>query len=142
MLKVLTSLVFSLLLISQTFASESQVIKTYGKGFLEMREDVPFLHLKGSEYEMGKQYGHLAGNDIAANIDNLKKIGESQLPDVKYLPNSIFTWLRKVVGFAFWIYFPSEVKEHIKGIVAGAQGIGVKLNKYDIAFVNAIPDIV
>ncbi len=142
MFKLLLSLVLFLIVISQTFASESKVIKTYGNGFLEMRGDVPFLHLKGSEFEMGKQYGALAANDISSNIENLKKIGESEQPDVKYLPNSIFTWLRKIVGFAFWVYFPSDVKDHIKGIVAGAKEIGVKLNKYDIAFVNAIPDIV
>lgn len=107
-----------------------------------MRQDIPILHLKGTEYEMGRQYGALAADSILANIDNLKKIGESEQPDVKYLPNSIFTWLRKVVGFAFWIYFPSDVKDHIKGMVAGAKEVGVKINKYDVAFVNAIPDIV
>jgi hypothetical protein len=92
MFKLLLSLVLFLILMSQTFASESKVIKTYGNGFLEMRGDVPFLHLKGSEFEMGKQYGALAANDISANIENLKKIGESEQPDVKYLPNSIFTF--------------------------------------------------
>lgn len=142
MVKVLFSFVFSFILISQSFASESRVIKTYGNGFLEMRQDIPVLHLKGTEFEMGRQYGALAADTILANIDNLKKIGESEQPDVKYLPNSIFTWLRKIVGFAFWVFFPKDVKEHIKGMVAGAKEIGVKINKYDIAFVNAIPDIV
>lgn len=139
MTKLFSLLFLSLLISTQAFATPAKV---YGKGFLEYEGELPVLHLKGNEYETGKQYGYLAGDRIKANIENLKSIGESQVPQVKYLPNSIFTWLRKIVGFAFYVYFPDEVQEHIEGIVVGAKEAGVKLSKLDIAFTNSVIDIV
>ena len=47
----------------------AQVTKTFRDGFIEMREDYPVLHLKGTEYEMGVQYGYLAGDQVKANIE-------------------------------------------------------------------------
>lgn len=140
MTKLFSVILLSLLFISSSFAAS--VTKTYGKGFLEYEGDLPILHLKGTENEMGRQYGFLAGDRIQANIENLKSIGESQVPQVKYLPNSIFTWLRKIVGFAFYVYFPENVQDHIDGIVSGAKENGIKLNKFDIAFTNSVIDIV
>lgn len=152
MTKLFSTILFVLLFSFQVLAQDTHVsidvttlktpTKVYGNGFLEYEGEVPVLHLKGSEFEMGKQYGFMAGDRIQANIENLKTIGESQVPQVKYLPNSVFTWLRKIVGFAFYVYFPSEVQEHIDGIIAGAKENGIKLSRYDIAFTNSVIDIV
>jgi hypothetical protein len=107
-----------------------------------MIEDLPVLHLKGSEYEMGKQYGFLAGDRIASNVLNLKEIGQAEEPKIKLLPDALFTYLRRIVGWVFWLTFPKNIKDHIKGIVSGAKENKIKLNRFDIAFINSIIDLV
>jgi len=134
----------SLMLLCLLFTLSSALAnpKVYGQGFVDYEGDLPILHLKGSEYEMGKQYGYLVGDRVAANVENLKSIGEAQEQRVKLLPNSVFTWLRRVVGWVFWITYPENIKTHIKGMVDGAKERDVKLHRYDISFVNAVIDIV
>lgn len=139
MKKTFLTIIFSLFFISQSSAA---VTKVYGDGFLEMIGDLPVLHVKGNEYEMGKQYGYLAGDKIAANVVNLKAIGAAQEPKVKLLPDMIFTWLRKTVGWVFWLTYPANVKTHIKGIVDGAKEAKISLNRYDVSFINALIDVV
>ncbi len=87
--------VLALISILFSFDTKANVTKVYGNGFLEINKDLPTLHLKGTEYEMGKQYGYLAGDRVAANIKNLKSIGDAQSPQIKILTNFIFTWPRK-----------------------------------------------
>lgn len=142
MMKIISITLLSILFLTNAFASESKLVEVYGNAFKEMKGEIPVIHLKGNEYEMGKQYGYLEGERIKANIENLKSIGESQLPQVKFLPNSIFTWLRFFVGMAFYVHFPTDVQDHIQGMVAGAKEKGIKLSKFDIAFVNSVIDIV
>lgn len=136
------TILFAMLCLVFSSLSFANVTKVYGEGFLEMKGDLPILHVKGSEYEMGKQYGYLVGDRVAANVQNLKSIGEAQAPKVKLLPNFIFTWLRTTVGWIFWQTFSKDVKTHINGMIDGAKEAGVKLTKYDVAFINSVIDIV
>ncbi len=48
---------------------EDNGVKTFHNGSLMIKEDIPFLTVKGDAYEMGLQYGVLA-NDMLVNMDN------------------------------------------------------------------------
>lgn len=122
--------------------TSANTVKVYGDGYLEMIDDLAILHVKGSEFETGKQYGYLVGDKVAANVANLKSIGAAEQSEIKLLPDAIFTWLRRAVGFVFWLTLQNNVKTHIKGMIEGAKEAGVKLNKYDVTFINSIIDIV
>lgn len=126
-------------------AAETKVVATYGQGWLERVNGLPILVLKGTEREMGEQYGYLAGDMVKGNIEGLKGIAEANAPKImKWIPKPIFAGLRRTIGWIFWLTYPKDVKEHIKGIVAGAKKRPdkLKLNKMDISFVNTVIDLV
>jgi len=50
-------------------------VKYFGQGYLEYREGIPFLYVKGEPYEIGLQYGVLLKEEIksfVAEMDNLE----------------------------------------------------------------------
>lgn len=137
-----TLIIFALIFSSLASASETKT--TYHEGWLDTSGVYPVVHLNGSESEMGKQLGYLVGDQIAANIKNLKEISSKNQGGVfSKMPDFVFVMIRRIVGFTFWKTFSPDVKTHIKGIVKGAaeRSDKVKLNKFDIAFLNSVIDL-
>ena len=141
MQRMLPIIVFSLLAVSAA-AAEPQAV--YGNGWIDKSGEYPVLHLKGSEEEMGKQFGYLAGDILAAQMVNLKKIGEANSSAVQYIPNFLFNGARRLIGAVYWTTYPKDIQIHIKGIVEGAQARPdkIKLHRLDLAFVNSIVDLI
>ena len=126
---------------ASAFAGESLAV--YGNGWIDKTGEYPVLHLKGSEEEMGKQFGYLAGDILAAQMVNLKKIGEANASAVQYVPNFLFNGVRRLVGAVYWSTYSKDVQTHINGIVAGAKSRPdkIKLHRLDLAFVNSLVDL-
>ncbi|MBL7716018.1 MAG: hypothetical protein JNL01_11185 [Bdellovibrionales bacterium] len=126
------------------FAAPASVT-TYQSGWIDRSGPYPVLHISGSEKEMGEQYGYLAGDLVKANIENLIQVTKNRDPKLfKWFPDGLFTFLRRAVGLLFWNKFPKENKDHILGIIEGAKKRPdkIKINKFDLAFLNSIIDLV
>lgn len=120
-------------------------VTTYQAGWLDTNGTFPLLHLSGTETEMGEQYGYLAGHLVKANIENLIQVTKGRNPKLfKWIPDPVFSLLRRTVGLLFWNKFPDSAKEHINGMVKGAKKRPdkIKINKFDVAFLNSIIDLV
>ena len=127
-----------------TTAQAGPVLATYGDAWLEKIGDFPAVHLKGDEHTMGFQMGYLVGDLLKANMDDLRFKAEKNVGNfMKYVPMFIFKGLRRSVGMIFWSTFSDDVKDNIEGVVAGAKARPdhVKLEKYDLAFLNSLIDI-
>jgi hypothetical protein len=73
-------------------------VKKFGKGELRIIEDIPFLKLTGTYYEMGEQYGSLLK-------DEFQKIYKELLPYKTALiakhPSNIYSQLEKLSSSKF-----------------------------------------
>ncbi|MBI3353772.1 MAG: hypothetical protein HY034_02635 [Nitrospirae bacterium] len=87
---------------------------TYGKAYLEIKDNTYLLHLKGSHHEMGYQYGKLLGY----KFDDTLRAFESLFPKIPL--GSFGRWLlnRYVYYKAGKIekYVPAEYIEEMKGM--------------------------
>lgn len=117
--------------------AESAIVAVCGEGYLEMINGHRILHLKGTSYEMGYQYGALAGKDIAGVV--------SQLP--KYagtfgVPPALTSLAMDLGANLFEPYFLEEEMEQLRGIIAGMDdampGHTVKVS--DLVFLNSLID--
>jgi len=121
----------------------SNVLATYGTGFLEQGDGVQVLHLSGSPSEMGAEYGFLAGDQIQGALNLITSIAKTD-PEAKHVPNWVVTAARRFAGWVFWHHFPSDVKTEITSMVSGAaqRKPAIVLEQYDIAFLNSLIDLV
>jgi len=139
--------VFSVVtLLSSAMAATSSVSShptRYGQGWMEELGGLTVLHLKGSDREIGEQYGYLIGDRIASTVGRLQEIATTQTQDARLIPSSIFTWARRVVGFIMWQTFPKSAQDQIKGIQIGAKKRtpSVAINRYDVALINSVIDL-
>ena len=128
----LTVLSISLVLLS--FAEGG---KTYGKGYLEEKDGILVLHLKGSPYEMGYQHGmltkHLAGKS--------KEAFAEAVPPIK--GGRVGEWIVK--KYLFWKlgkmekYVPEEFIEELKGMADSVTER--KVDYREILLYHAMRDI-
>ncbi|MFN7684296.1 MAG: hypothetical protein ACK5QT_02670 [Oligoflexia bacterium] len=121
----------------------AEVLGTFGEGWVEINGDLKTLHLKGSEKEMGRQYGFLVGDEILDTLNALRESAIKEEPKTRYLPSWAFRGLRRVIGWVWWFTFPKNIKEHIDGIIEGARlrPDRVKLTRGDLAFFNSIIEL-
>ncbi len=113
------------------------VTKTYGDGFLGYVNTsygpVYILKVKGNHYQMGYQYGRLAGdmipgvwwtflNYISGQADQVERGVNVGLGMVSYL----FGKVLDVAWEHLSPYVPQEFKDEIKGIEDGAEAAGYK----------------
>ena len=100
--------------------SAAQTVARCGKGWLELVDGYPVLHLKGTHYEMGYQHGALYKEHIHENMQNiLVKRGDQT---IKYglltikpraLIDSIAKFQQKFV--------PEKYYDELRGLAAGAE---------------------
>ena len=92
-----------------THHAAAQTVARCGKGWLELIDGYPVLHLKGTPYEMGYQHGALYKEHIRENMDNLLVKRGSQTVQVgplKVKPRSVIdsitTVQKKHVPEKYW----------------------------------------
>lgn len=107
-----------------------KVLKTYGEGILD-KMDTQYGHLyvlrvKGTHYQMGYQYGYLAGDKIAGTWWNFINYlsGEIGLPADTVSP--LFGQILDQVWTQLAPYVPKEFMDELKGIQDGTDAAGFK----------------
>lgn len=147
-MKTLIILSFSLFAIAATSVHASmnfpvpanpQILDTYGDAYLEVINTLPVLHLNGNYSEMGIQYGNLMGIKVGQVFSLLDQIAdkEAKLKIPKWLASQV----ESLIGFVFWQWLNADSRDFIRGMVKGARMRGVKIGKYQVAFLNAIIDL-
>jgi isopenicillin-N N-acyltransferase-like protein len=105
-------------------ADPSNVIATYGEGYLEDVNGLLVLHLKGSPYEMGYQHGFLLKDDVHALTQyRIQSMGYSY----EYLINC---------AQSMEPHIPEEYIEEMHGIADGAS-----MNYTDVLLMQVLGDI-
>ncbi len=117
-----------------------KIIRREGKGFFEML-DAPggslyAIHLAGTHYEMGRQYGLMLGDRIFESCEIMKAmLIKSGLPE----------GLIPVIGSKAWShysrYVPDIYKRELEGILDGAAEKGVQLNLDMLETMAAVPEL-
>ncbi|MBI4612275.1 MAG: hypothetical protein HY720_01570 [Planctomycetes bacterium] len=114
------------------------VVETWGAGFLEIEDGRKIVHVKGTPYEMGFQYGYLLEKDLASVVETLEAFAQgSRIP-------AFATGLVKLfAAIIFRPYFPADVLEEIRGIVDGAheKNFLSLLSEEDLIFLNSLIDL-
>jgi hypothetical protein len=115
--------------------SAAQTVARCGKGWLELVDGYPVLHLKGTPYEMGYQHGALYKEHIRENMDNILVKRAEQMIDlgiVKVKPrvaiDSIANFQKKFV--------PQKYYDELRGLAAGAD-----IKYADVVAGNFIPEL-
>ncbi len=114
----------------------AQTVARCGKGWLELIDGYPVLHLKGTPREMGFQHGALLREKVASNMHNILDMkGNETLVEfgpIKVKPRqaieSIIAIQKK--------YVPQKYFEELEGLAAGS---GMKLA--DVRAGNFIPEM-
>jgi hypothetical protein len=113
----------------------AQTIARCGKGWLELVDGYPVLHLKGTPYEMGYQHGALYKDHIRENMDNLLvKRGDQtvQVGILKIKPRSVIDSITAVQQK----FVPQKFYDELRGLAAGAE-----LKYADAVAGNFIPEL-
>ncbi len=123
--------------------ARAEVVATYGEGWAEVNDGLKTLHLKGSEREMGRQYGYFVADEIENMLNVLRETGIKQEPKVRFIPAWAFRGIRRLLGRVWWTTFPKNVKDHLEGIIEGGKlrEKPVKVTKGDLGFINGLIDI-
>ena len=107
-----------------------KVLKTYGQGILAQMETsygpLYVLRVKGTHYQMGYQYGYLAGDMIAGTWWNFVNYLASEIGYPVDAVNSMFGQILDGVWAQLAPYVPKEFYDEIKGIQDGADAAGFK----------------
>src|SRR5262245_5270293 len=102
------------------FASAGETIARCGQGWLEMVDNYPVLHLKGSPYEMGYQHGVLLKESVRENLNNVlnsKRVSSVQVAGVTLKPR----WIIETLTVVQAPYTPDWYQQELAGVAAGAQ---------------------
>ena len=115
--------------------SAAQTVARCGKGWLELVDGYPVLHLKGTHYEMGYQHGALYKGHIQENMNNiLVQRGEQT---IKYGPLTIKprALIDSIAKFQ-QKFVPQKYYDELRGLAAGA---GIEFE--DAVAGNFIPEL-
>jgi hypothetical protein len=132
------SLVIGAGALTAAYAQPSKIVKIYGNGFLEVKANgIKVLHVKGTAYERGYQYGALLVDEIEAALSSgitmfALKIGGG---DYKAGLNQIVKGKEEMAQF-----IPTEHKKEMQGIADGMAAKGSNLTYDDILLWNIVND--
>lgn len=129
---LITLTIESYLFITETnrvsnLCSDRSIIAKYGEAYLEKKGDLLILHLKGSYYEIGYQYGILLGDSIRCSIQYLLQ----KMVELGYTYDYMINCAMKMVK-----YIPQEYIEEMKGLADGAY-----LNYTDVLLAQIDADL-
>lgn len=113
----------------------AQTVARCGKGWLELIDGYPVLHLKGTHYEMGYQHGALFKEHVRQNLHNLLVVrGEEivQVGIVKMKPRAVIDSITTIQKD----FVPQKYYDEMQGLAAGAG-----LKPADVVAGNFIPEL-
>ena len=116
-------------------AGSAQTVARCGKGWLELVDGYPVLHLKGTHYEMGYQHGALFKEHIRENMDNLlvKRGGQTvKVGFLKIKPRAVIDSITAIQQQ----FVPQKYYDELRGLAAGAE-----LKYADAVAGNFIPEL-
>ena len=114
----------------------AQTVARCGKGWLELVDGYPVLHLKGTPREMGFQHGALLRDKVRSNMHNILEVqGEKTLVDIGPLKVKPRQGIDLIVGIQE-PYVPKKYFEELEGL---AEGSGLKLA--DARAGNFLPEL-
>jgi|AntAceMinimDraft_17_1070374.scaffolds.fasta_scaffold03535_2 hypothetical protein len=118
----------------------SRIIKTHGKGFLEEKQGIKVLHLKGAPYERGYQHGVLLKDEILEVLTS--GLTGAAAVITKATGNDFSLTIKKMMVGAKTMerYIPLELKEEIRGIADGIADAGISLTYDDVLLWNTMYD--
>ncbi len=132
----LIAVAFVVALLFPTDRLAAQTVARCGKGWLELVDGYPVLHLKGTPREMGYQHGALLREKTASNMHNLLELrGAATLVDfgpVKITPRQAIQSIIEIQKK----HVPPKYFDELAGL---AEGSGLKLD--DVRCANFIPEM-
>ena len=119
---------FSILFAQKYQFEEKNGVRTFNEGSLIIKEDIPFLTVKGNSYEMGLQYGVLM-NDLLLDMDHtVDSLIESYIGSF-----FIKKWIAKMVlGAKIKKVEETVPNEYIRELKGMADGSDLKLKELKI----------
>jgi len=133
---VLVALTLLVLHASAASSADGRTIARCGKGWLEVIDGYPVLHLKGTPYEMGYQHGALLKEHIHRNLHNLLQVkGKktlAQFGPVKIKPRHAIQTIIAIQNK----YVPKKYFDELDGLAAGAD-----VSRSDARVANFIPEL-
>ncbi len=140
------ALLSALFLIAMTLSSEQAAsseekykpvvkngTKHYGDGYLEYREGIPFIYLKGDSYEIGLQYGVLLKDEMKGLYADLDSFEHSMMTkvyeespwymDIIIKISTPFVMRRKLMSFKKRV--PHDYLEQLEGM---SEGSGIPMD--------------
>ncbi len=119
-------------------AASQQVIDMEGNGYLELYNGKKVLHVKGSYYDMGFQYGAM----MQKELDGVKKLLAVLIEDYG-LPGSMVDTAASLAMNLYYPYFDQWVRDYIAGAVEGAHSRDPNaiIDTDTLVLLNAIIDI-
>ena len=117
---------------------KSGVLKRYGAGFYEVKPNgLKVLHLKGTGYERGYQYGHMMKDEIESSLKSGTTLFAVYIGDGDYNKGLERIFKGKEIMEQ---YIPPEFLEEMKGMADALQDMGSDLTYDDIVMWNTIND--
>ena len=108
--------------------SDSSKTIQFGNGYKEVHYGIPFLYLKGTDYEVGVEYGHLLHDDLTALYGEFQGFKQEMMEnEIKYLPwyeriaANLFggmVWKHKINTYADRL--SADIEEQICGAAEGS----------------------
>lgn len=88
-----------------------------------------YVHLQGTPEQIGFQNGYLLASEIA-DFSHVIKV------ETKHSTNRDWKFFREAGRTILWPHIDHEYQQELKGIAAGAEARGVKLDLWDIVAMN------
>jgi hypothetical protein len=114
---------------------QGEVVARYGDGFLEDNDGYRVLHVKGSQYEMGYQYGKLMAEELCQVVpmvnDYFASFG---------VPEWLVEIAKRIVSTTYVWFYPPEDIEYLSGIYFGV-GEPFIVTFSDLVALNALIDV-
>ena len=123
---------------SEGAEGKTGIIKRYSSGFYEIKPNgLKVLHLKGSGYERGYQYGYMMKDEIESSLKSGTTLFAVYIGDGDYNKGleRIFRGKEEMEP-----YIPYEFLEEMKGMADALKDMGSDLTYDDIVMWNTIND--
>ena len=115
--------------------AEAEVIARHEDGFLEDNNGYKVLHVKGSQYDMGYQYGVLMKDDLCEIVP---------MVDEYFASFGVPEWLvdvaKRIVSTTYMWFYPWEDIEYLTGVYLGV-GEPFIVTFSDLLSLNALLDV-
>jgi hypothetical protein len=120
-----------IILLSGSVKAQNDSTKTihFKNGYKEYHYGIPFVYLKGTDYETGLQYGTLLKGELKEMYENFEKLKEQMMEkEIQYLP-----WYQRVLANLFggmvWRHkintyadrLPADIEDQIRGAAEGSD---------------------